>query len=244
MKIITLAAMSLLAASTSAYAQPVVDGVGSTGEYAGASSVTVATDPNAPNGNFGNPGLSSEAGYTINLTDQSGLLFGLVSQTGGTAIGPFTNLYFDLDSATRSGSDLGFEIGPNGVRAFVPENGSASVLDASLYNFASTTTNGLLTVEFRLDNSLFTNAIAGLNYNPALNFGGSLVRLNLSQTLGYSVAGGQANFGSQRLGTFTVGAEAGAVPEPATWAMMLLGFGAIGMATRRRRKTAGQLQAA
>jgi hypothetical protein len=27
------------------------------------------------------------------------------------------------------------------------------------------------------------------------------------------------------------------VPEPATWAMMLLGFGAIGIATRRRRKT-------
>jgi len=27
----------------------------------------------------------------------------------------------------------------------------------------------------------------------------------------------------------------GAVPEPATWAMMLLGFGAIGMVARRRR---------
>jgi len=26
------------------------------------------------------------------------------------------------------------------------------------------------------------------------------------------------------------------VPEPATWAMMLLGFGAIGFAMRRRRK--------
>jgi hypothetical protein len=29
----------------------------------------------------------------------------------------------------------------------------------------------------------------------------------------------------------------GAVPEPATWAMMLLGFGAIGMVSRRRRKS-------
>jgi hypothetical protein len=30
----------------------------------------------------------------------------------------------------------------------------------------------------------------------------------------------------------------GAVPEPATWAMMLLGFGAIGMVARRRRTQA------
>ncbi|MBA2466428.1 MAG: PEPxxWA-CTERM sorting domain-containing protein, partial [Sphingomonas sp.] len=30
----------------------------------------------------------------------------------------------------------------------------------------------------------------------------------------------------------------GAVPEPATWAMMLIGFGATGAAMRRRRKVA------
>jgi len=31
---------------------------------------------------------------------------------------------------------------------------------------------------------------------------------------------------------------AGPVPEPATWAMMLLGFGAVGFSIRRKRKTA------
>jgi hypothetical protein len=30
---------------------------------------------------------------------------------------------------------------------------------------------------------------------------------------------------------------AGAVPEPATWAMMLLGFGAVGLVARQRRRT-------
>jgi len=39
------------------------------------------------------------------------------------------------------------------------------------------------------------------------------------------------------------GAVPGAVPEPATWAMMLLGFGAIGFSVRRRRG-ASLLQAA
>jgi len=36
----------------------------------------------------------------------------------------------------------------------------------------------------------------------------------------------------------------GAVPEPATWAMMLLGFGGIGMTMRRRRKNLGLMQIA
>ena len=35
-----------------------------------------------------------------------------------------------------------------------------------------------------------------------------------------------------------------AVPEPATWAMMLIGFGAMGVSMRRRRRTQNQLQAA
>jgi hypothetical protein len=36
-------------------------------------------------------------------------------------------------------------------------------------------------------------------------------------------------------GVTTIQGQVAAVPEPATWAMMLLGFGAIGFASRRRR---------
>lgn len=42
----------------------------------------------------------------------------------------------------------------------------------------------------------------------------------------------------------TVWDSAGGVPEPATWAMMLVGFGGIGMAMRRRRRNGGLLQVA
>ncbi|KQW65915.1 hypothetical protein ASE17_13960 [Phenylobacterium sp. Root77] len=41
-------------------------------------------------------------------------------------------------------------------------------------------------------------------------------------------------FGARNLSTFTTDAVA-AVPEPATWAMMILGFGLAGTALRRRR---------
>ena len=34
----------------------------------------------------------------------------------------------------------------------------------------------------------------------------------------------------------TLAAVAGAVPEPATWAMMILGFGGVGATLRRRRQ--------
>ena len=37
--------------------------------------------------------------------------------------------------------------------------------------------------------------------------------------------------------TAVVPSDLGAVPEPATWAMMIIGFGAMGYSMRRRRKT-------
>ena len=85
--------------------------------------------------------------------------------------------------------------------------------------------------EFAIPTHYFTSAISGLSYDPAVTFGSS-VRLNLSQSLSYSVAGGQASYGSARLGIVSVAA----VPEPATWAMMLVGFGMIGGVTRYRRR--------
>ena len=57
----------------------------------------------------------------------------------------------------------------------------------------------------------------------------------------YSVnlaTGGSTSIG--RIGTQGItGITIAAVPEPGTWAMMLIGFGAIGMAVRRRRSVRG-----
>lgn len=49
-------------------------------------------------------------------------------------------------------------------------------------------------------------------------------------------------FGSSQAATLRVSlAPTSAVPEPATWAMMLIGFGGMGLALRRRRRAITQL---
>ena len=53
---------------------------------------------------------------------------------------------------------------------------------------------------------------------------------------------GVVDFRQLRLGD--VSAAVSPVPEPRTWAMMLLGFGAVGFSMRRRRRTDNLLQAA
>ena len=73
-------------------------------------------------------------------------------------------------------------------------------------------------------------------------------------TLNFSSAPGSITLGSfvDRYQSITgagntqsaVGQQVPGVPEPATWGMMLLGFGGIGMALRRRRRDARLLQVA
>lgn len=67
-------------------------------------------------------------------------------------------------------------------------------------------------------------SLAGLGFNANVN---NTYRIDLSQ-------GGNVATAFAQVGTGAVAA----VPEPATWAMMLMGFGAVGFSVRRnRRKT-------
>ena len=95
--------------------------------------------------------------------------------------------------------------------------------------------------------SYIVNGVAGSITVPAAS---STTFLGFTSTSGpvsvaFNVAGGNgAGVANSELDVpqFIAGnAITGAVPEPATWAMMLLGFGGIGVAMRRRPKVTERL---
>lgn len=199
----------------------------------GAAKSVVTFNASAPEGNFGTPTNQSDAsGYKIYLTSDANNVYGLLQTFGpGSVVGNFANLYFDLDPANSNGSDVGTEVTNQDI--FVPGLSGPVPLSPSVLNYFS----GPGVVEFSLANSFFTGPYAGLTYYPGHTFAGvgDKVTLRLSQSFGYSVAGG-ASYGPDRLGAVTIGG--GAVPEPTTWAMMLIGFGGMGAMIRHRKSNA------
>ena len=211
--------LGLTVVSASAFAQ--IDGIKGS-EWDGVGSVSVAYDAAAPTSNFGAPtSTTSGAAYDIYLRSDDTYLYGLLMTNGGggTSAGSFANLYFDLNPSAGNGSDIGFEI--TNDRSFNPDTGVYQSLGSDL-DFATTATG----VEFALKWSYLMDPtnISGIAV-PA----GGKVTLRLSQSFGYSVAGG-SSYGEDRLGSVFAPQ---AVPEPASFAA--LGFGALALLRRRRR---------
>lgn len=148
----------------------------------------------------------------------------------GIPTGTFTdNFEFTIDqSGTGSGS----------VTTSVTVNGIHGVLDL---DFISVIVNGLTATAVYRDalGNVCTNynvGTCGATETFAINNVPILAGvLNTISITGYSR--GNGSYGGQA--TFTP-----SVPEPATWAMMLVGFGAVGFGMRRARKSARALQVA
>lgn len=91
----------------------------------------------------------------------------------------------------------------------------------------------------------FTNLLVGNDDNPDVGLSGFTIALTTGTNYFFVGSGfNNLDFGDFSLnvsgpGIATFDRISAAVPEPATWAMMLLGFGCIGYSMRRsRRKTA------
>jgi hypothetical protein len=227
-------ALSLLALGYASAAQAItVDGV--LDAAYGSSTSTVLYDATAPTGNFGAPTNKTDAiGYSIYLKNESGTLYGFLQASGpGAAVGSFANLYFGNNA--HGGSTIGFEIANQ--NAFIPGVPGSSITVPIVYTAAGNN------FEFAIPDSYFTTTLSGMNTtfpNPITTVSagyayGDTIQLRLSQSFGYSVAGGMDDYGPNRLGSFQL--EAAAVPAPIVGAGLpglLMAFGGL-IAWRRRR---------
>jgi len=206
-------------------------------DFAVASTVTsqVVINPNSDPGgtyigNFGSPSnLTDYNPYTIYTNaDSTNFYVGLESD-GPINVGnlDFANLYFSTDLA--DGSTVGFEA--NNSRAFIPGvSGYYNYTASSGIVLDDTSTPTQYAIEFSVPFSFFTTDPLGMGFPLATTD----VELGLSQTFGYSVAGGDA-YGDGRFGNFAPEAT----PEPSTLTLAgLAGFACfIPMARRRQQGT-------
>jgi hypothetical protein len=120
---------------------------------------------------------------------------------------------------------------------------------AGLYSISLTTSavraNGPTDVDFTAAFLTGTGIIGQLNLNP------DLANTDVSETyrlLGQLLGAGDYTLTIQgtrgRIGSYGGNVAFEALPEPGTWGMMLLGFGAVGWQLRRRRSTQALAQAA
>ena len=224
-------------------AQVSVDGVRGA-EWTGVAPTSVLYDSAAPIGNFGTPtNKNHTVAYDVYLRSDNNYVYGfLETKPAGAGIDSydptlaFTNLYFSTNpfglGGTGSGS-IGFELQNN--RAFKPGGtgylaGTLTGLGFSIVTIPGTaygSGGAASVVEFAAPWSYFTSDPQTAPF-VLMDQTNNKLRLNLSQSFGYSVAGGATDYGTNRLGVLTL-----PVPEPATLAVVALGMVAL---LKRKRK--------
>ena len=228
--LLAFAAAAIAALPVSAFASPIGVNGKLGAEWSGISPISITANSNAPTANFGSPGTQNASAYDIYVRDDGNYFYVLLT-TQDTTAPLFANLYFDTIASTpNTGSNLGFEV--TNDDAFIPGVSGSVTPSSSDLIFATNTGGGGSGITVAIANTFFL--IDPLNMGFAKTPAGSLVSLHLSQSFGYSVVGGGANYPAPvELGAATVGSP---VPEPGTLGFMATGLlGAAGAIRRRLR---------
>lgn len=193
--------------------------------FAAASALALASTANAAIITPGSPppGVFVVTGNPFTGTSPVTATIGNTPQVGGTVAAP----------VSFSDSFL-FTIGPPGGALI--GTGSGSIITSTSLQFSATdldltsvTVNGVaLTITRTAGGLIESSGTSNVNI-----FGGQLNNITVT-----GVSRGLGSYGGNLTFIPT------AVPEPGTWAMMLLGFGAIGFSMRRRRRVTASLQTA
>jgi hypothetical protein len=146
----------------------------------------------------------------------------MITFTDPAADGSFTGMFGNSEIPLGAFTD---------TYTFNLPSGFASWTVSSTYNDISPTNDvGLGAVTF--NGASFQVVETGLNEYQRINFQPTI---NGSQTL---VVNGTSGGNGTYSGTLSFARAPIGVPEPATWAMMLIGFGGAGSLLRARRRTA------
>lgn len=108
---------------------------------------------------------------------------------------------------------------------FLTDGGTFTSAEFNLFGAASDTTSVAITVNGQVQNFDIGN---GQNFFGITATGGDTISSISFNTNGSGVTD---------LRQLRIGGVTAAVPEPGTWALMLFGFGAVGVSLRRRRTT-------
>jgi hypothetical protein len=191
-----------------------------------AQTINVNYDSNAPESNFSAPTNESDStAYSITMTsDATNVYVQLTVASPSNYTGyNFANLYFDTTAVTpTTGSDIGFEV--TNSDAFIP--GGAGPVSTAGTGLSYTASNG--SIDFVLPWSYLETDPNNLGFTE-ISATNNVLRLNLSQSFGYSVAGGSASYGDTRLGEVTL-----TTPEPSALSLVLIGGLGTALFARRR----------
>ena len=183
------------------------------------------------------------AGSTIDLS-------GFFQATGGTTLNQSTSLDFVAGASGAASPGTPGVIPTYGSGSgtfaglFCPTTTSAgscgSITDLTNLAVGAQTINNFLTLAGGTNTSPIIFDLTGItsvgrSESDFLTFraNGNIRYANFDITPGTFLFSAQGSQATSFSGTLTAGS---AVPEPATWAVMMLGFGGLGMAMRRRTK--------
>ncbi len=197
--------------------------------FASAAQAGVMIAPTAvssPSGDYGG------AYELVNLINQTGLSAAYAS--GVTDFTTYTAT--TVHTSSGAGSPSGFTNTPGLPQTitfqFSAPTSISSIAVWAVFNIGSITQFSLTGDGGAIGGVFNANPDDGAGVDPAQDFFfAPQLTSQITMTV-LSTAGGTSLYPG--LGAVAFGADAG-VPEPATWAMLILGFGAVGVALRRRQ---------